>query len=135
MRKISGAALALFLAGCATTSPAPQATPFGAGTYKLIAVENQALPEVISEGPNAGSEVIFGELHLNADRSFRMRLDLRTQVSSLQPLIYTRNQSGTYDSSPMGVTLSWESGTAATGAFFGRTLRVYRDGVEYLFMQ
>jgi hypothetical protein len=135
MRKISGAALALILAGCATTSPAPQATAFGTGTYKLIAVENQALPEVLSEGPQAGSEVIFGELHLNGDRTFRMRLDLRAQVSSLQPLTYTRNQSGTFDSSPMGVTLNWAGGSAATGAFFGRTLRVYRDGVEYLFMQ
>lgn len=134
MRKITGAALALILAGCATTSPAPQATEFGIGTYKLLAVENQALPEVLSEGPQAGSEVIFGELHLNADKTFRMRLDLRTKVSSLQPLTYTRNQTGTFESSPMGVTLNWSSGSAATGAFFGRTLRVYRDGVEYLFI-
>lgn len=135
MRRISGAVLALILAGCATTSPAPQATPFGAGTYKLLAVESRALPETLSEGPQAGSEVISGELQLNADWTFQMRVDLRTQMTSLQPFTYTRNQTGTFVSSPMGVTLNWQSGTAATGAFFGRTLRVYRDGVEYLFMQ
>jgi hypothetical protein len=134
MRKLMSAALILTLAGCAS-APLQQDQPTGAGTYRLLAINSEGMPVVMTEGPQAGSEVIGGELQLNNDNTFTMRIDLRTQVSSLKPLAYSRSYLGKYDTSNIGVTMAWQEGTATSGAFFGHTLRVYRDGVEYLFLK
>ena len=134
MRKLLSAALILTLAGCASAA-LQQDQPTGAGTYKLIAINSEGMPVVLTEGPQAGSEVVSGELLLNDDHTFRMRIDLRTQLSSLKPLEYSRSYNGKYDTSSIGVTMAWQEGTTTSGAFFGHTLRVYRDGMEYLFLK
>jgi hypothetical protein len=134
MRKLMSAALILTLAGCAS-APLQQDQPIAAGTYKLIAINSEGMPVVLTEGPQTGSEVVAGELQLNTDNTFRMRIDLRTQVSSLKPLEYSRSYDGKYDTSSIGVTMAWQEGALTSGAFFGRTLRVYRDGMEYLFLK
>ena len=64
-----------------------------------------------------------------------MRTDLKTMMSSAQPLAYQRKQEGSYTSSQIGVQLKWQAGPETSGAFFGRTLRFYSSGVEYLYMK
>ena len=136
MRKVLLAALVLAIAGCATAPIVSQTIPSERiGTYRLLAVEHQAVPEVLSEGPQAGTEILGGQLILNADGTFLMRIDARAQVSSLEPLPFSRTSSGTYSGSTVGVTLAMKDGTQNDGAYFGKTLSIYRDGIQYLFIK
>lgn len=122
--------LALAVAGCAANSQAgPQFET--TGTYKLIAVDGRAVPEVLS----TGEEVLAGDLVLKRDGSFAMKLDMRVQLSTPEPLTVRRELGGRYTASPIGVQLVWRDNVETSGAFFGRTLRIYRDGIEYLFMK
>jgi hypothetical protein len=131
MRKVLAIAMGLALAGCATTSSQVANTPAAAGEYTLIAVDNQAVPQKISNG----DEVISGLLTLNADGTFEVRTQLRTMMTSAQPLTYSRVAQGLYQTSPIGLQLKWQAGTETSGAFFGRTLRFYHNGVEYLYLK
>jgi hypothetical protein len=135
MRKLMSAALILALAGCSTAALQQNSAKPTPQSYRLIAVNNVAVPEVITEGPQTGMTVVGGELFLNDDRTFQLRLDLLAQVSSLKPLQYSRIYNGKYDTSTIGVTMAWQDGALTSGAFFGHTLRIYRDGVEYLFLK
>ncbi|HEY0671196.1 MAG TPA: hypothetical protein VGD27_02960 [Longimicrobiales bacterium] len=130
MRRVLGAAILVALAGCASNTQVSQVPP-AAGTYNLIAVDGQAVPHVLA----SGEEVISGQLLLKADESFEMRTAMKAQVSSLEPLSFQREQSGVYTTSPIGVQLAWRTGGESIGAFFGRTLRLYYNGVEYLYMK
>lgn len=129
MRKIA-LALGLALVGCATTAEVPY-VPAAAGEYTLIAVDNLAVPQVVA----SGDEIISGKLLLNADGTFEMRTDMKTMMSSAQPFSYQRQARGAYQANAMGVHLNWQAGTETTGAFFGRTLRFYHNGVEYLYLK
>ena len=130
MRKIFAAAVLVALSGCAT-NPQVSNVPAAAGEYKLIAVDGQAVPQVITNG----DEVLAGTLQLKTDGTFEARTDMKTRMSSLQPLAYQRKQEGTYAASTIGVQLTWPNGPESIGAFFGRTLRFYSNGVEYLYMK
>jgi hypothetical protein len=130
MRKLLSAVLVLAVAGCAANSQISQA-PTAAGTWKLIAVDGQAVPQRIA----TGEEVVEGTLLLKPDGTFEMKTAMRAQMSSTQPLSFQRQFSGTYSTSEIGVQLAWRTGTVTSGAFFGRTLRVYYDSVEYLFLK
>ena len=130
MRKLLGAVLVLAVAGCAANSQISQDIP-KAGTYNLIAVDGQAVPQKIA----TGEEVVDGTLVLKADGSFEMKTSLRTQMSSTQPLSFQRQAAGTYTTTEIGVQLAWRNGVETSGAFFGRTLRIYHDGVEYLYLK
>jgi hypothetical protein len=133
MRKIVAAALLMTLAGCAANTQVAQQSPVStaAGEYKLIAVDGQAVPQVIS----TGDEVVSGRLLLHADGSFEMQTAMRTQMSSTQPLAYQRNQLGSFSATSIGVQLKFQSGVESSGAFFGRTLRFYQNNVEYLYLK
>jgi hypothetical protein len=130
MRRILAAAVLIALSGCATNTQVSN-VPAAAGAYKLIAVDGQAVPQVIANG----DEVVAGTLQLKVDGTFDVRTDMRTQMSSTQPLAYQRKQAGSYTSTPIGVQLKWAAGSESSGAFFGRTLRFYSNGVEYLYMK
>lgn len=130
MRRMIAAAMVVALAGCAAKSQVP-GVPAAAGTYTLIAVDGQAVPQKISNG----DEVVSGKLILAPDGTFEVRTDLRTQMTSVQPLAYQRQQLGTYTVSKIGVQLFWQGGRDSSGAFFGKTLRFYNNGVEYLYMK
>ncbi len=135
MRTLTKFSFILLAAGCASLPAVPE-QPAGAGTYKLLAVENMALPEVIDYGPQAGEEIVGGQLILKKDGTFEMRIDARAQLTALEPLPYSRAMTGTYTSSNAGVTLtSARDNTTQVGALIDRTLRVYRGGVEYLFIR
>jgi hypothetical protein len=129
MRKLLGAVLLLAAAGCATNSQIPQdqRTP---GKYTLIAVDGQAVPEKLP----SGEEVLAGTLVLKADGGFEMKTSLRAQMSSTQPFNFQRQYDGTYTATSIGVNMTWRGGAVTSGAFFGHTLRVFHDGVEYLFL-
>ena len=130
MRKLLSAVLVLAAAGCATNSQTSQDNPT-TGTYNLIAVDGQAVPQKIA----TGEEVMAGTLVLKQDGGFEMKTSLRTQMSSTQPFSFQRQYTGTYTSTQIGVQLAWRGGTETSGAFFGRTLRIFHDGVEYLFIK
>jgi hypothetical protein len=130
MRRIFAAAAMVALAGC-TANTQVASTPAAAGTYNLIAVDGQAVPQVIGNG----DEVVAGTLQLHVNGTFEMRTDMKTLMSSAQPLAYQRKQAGSYTSSQIGVQMYWQAGQEASGAFFGRTLRFYSKGVEYLYMK
>jgi hypothetical protein len=130
MRKVLGAMLALALAGCAANSQISQ-TPSSPGTYNLIAVDGQAVPQAIG----SGEEVVAGTLVLNQDRSFEMKLQMRAQMTAKEPLNFQRQFSGTYTTSEIGVQLVWRGGIETSGAFFGKTLRIFNNGTEYLFVK
>jgi hypothetical protein len=130
MRKLLSAALVLTIAGCAAnTQISPDIS--GAGTYKLIAVDGQAVPHKLA----SGHEVVEGKLWLKTDGSFEMKTSLSTQMSATEPFKYQREFGGTWTATQIGVQLAWRSGPETSGAYFGRTLRIYRDGVEYLFVK
>jgi hypothetical protein len=136
MRKLILAALVLAIAGCATAPIVSQTIPSErVGTYRLLAVQHQAVPEILSEGPQAGTEILGGQLVLNNDGTFLMRIDARAKVSSLEPIPFTRSTEGTYASSTVGVTLTSKDGALNDGAYFGTTLSIYRDGIQYLFIK
>lgn len=130
MRKLLGAVLVLAVAGCAANSQIPGERA-AAGTYNLIAVDGQAVPQKIA----SGEEVVDGTLVLNNDGTFEMKTSLRTQMTSTQPFSFQKQFKGTYTASPIGVQMVWRGGIETSGAFFGRTLRVFHDGVEYLFLK
>lgn len=130
MRRMIAAAMVIALAGCAANSQVP-AVPAAGGTYTLIAVDGQAVPQVIA----TGDEVVSGTLVLAVDGTFEVRTDMRTQMTSVKPLAYQRQQVGKYTVSEIGVQLFWQGGKDSSGAFFGRTLRFYNNGVEYLYMK
>lgn len=130
MRKLLSAVLVLAAAGCATNSQISQENA-AFGTYNLIAVDGQAVPQKIA----TGEEVLDGTLLLKQDGSFEMKTSLRAQMTSTQPFSFQRQYSGTYTSTQIGVQLAWRGGTETSGAFFGRTLRIFHDGVEYLFVK
>ena len=68
MRKVLLAAMVMAIAGCATAPIVSQTIPSErVGTYRLLAVEHQAVPEILSEGPQAGTEILSGQLILNSD--------------------------------------------------------------------
>ena len=134
MRKLIGCVLVLAVAGCASGGLNLPAEPFGSGVYRLVAVQGFELPHTLEDVDMIGVEIISGNLRLNADNTFEMRIDGRAQLSALKPLTFTRNYLGQYGSSPMGATLKWQTAVATTGAFSDdNSLRVYRDGVEYVF--
>ena len=56
-------------------------------------------------------------------------------MSSASPLSFQRSQLGSYVTSQIGMQLKWQSGTESSAAFFGRTLRFYHNGVEYLYLK
>jgi hypothetical protein len=122
--------LAVALAGCAANSQISQ-TPSTTGTYNLIAVDGQAVPQPIG----SGEEVVSGILVLNQDGSFEMKLQLRAQLTAREPLNFQRQFSGNYTQSEIGVQMIWRGGIETSGAFFGRTLRIYNSGTEYLFVK
>ncbi len=130
MRKLLGAVLVLAVTGCATNAQISQA-PTAGGTWKLIAVDGQAVPQVIA----SGEEVVEGTLVLRKDGNFELKTAMRAQMSSTQPFSFQRQLNGTYTTTQIGVQLAWRGGTETSGAFFGRTLRIYHDGVEYLFLK
>ena len=134
MRNVIKAALILAVAGCAS-APVQTIPSAQTGSYRLLAVQHQAVPEILTEGPQAGTEIVGGQLILESDGTFQMRIDARSQVSSLEPLAYSRTSKGTYVRSTVGVTLALQDGSTNDGAFFGKTLSVYRDGIQYLFIQ
>lgn len=130
MRKVLGAMLAIAIAGCASNSQISQ-TPTTAGTYNLIAVDGQAVPQAIA----SGEEVVSGTLSLNSDGTFEMKTQVRAQLTSKEPLSFQRQLGGNYSATDIGVQLAWRGGVETSGAFFGRTLRIYHNGTEYLFMK
>lgn len=130
MRKLLSAVLVLAVAGCAANSQISQ-DKAAAGTWKLIAVDGQAVPQKIANG----EEVVDGALFLKQDGSFELKTSLRAQMSSTQPFSFQRQYTGTYSTSQIGVQMTWRGGTQTSGAFFGKTLRLYHDGVEYLFIK
>lgn len=130
MRKLLSAVLVLAVAGCAANSQIP-GEQAAAGTYNLIAVDGQAVPQKIA----SGEEVVSGTLVLNKDGSFEMKTSLRAQMTSTQPFSFQKQFNGTYTASPIGVQMTWRGGIETSGAFFGRTLRVFHDNVEYLFLK
>jgi hypothetical protein len=130
MRRIFAAAVLLALAGCAANSQV-STVPAAAGTYKLIAVDGQAVPHVI----RTGEEVVGGMLLLKTDGTFEVRTDMKAQMTATQPLAFQRQQLGTYTTTEIGVQLKWQLAAETSGAFFGRTLRIYNNGIEYLYMK
>ena len=135
MRNIMRAALVLAIAGCASAPTSQTGDASHLGSYRLFAVENRALPEIIDNGTQAGLEILGGQLVLKADRTFKMRIDAQTQMSTARPIPFSRNIAGTFQSSTVGVTLTLQDGGINDGAFFGKTLSVYRDGVQFLFIR
>lgn len=134
MRKMTGMLLALALAGCATQSAPPQVPDSGPEVYRLIAAENQGLPQQISFGEHADREILRGQLLLNRDGTFHMSLTVRAQMTAAEPLTFERGYSGTYSRNPSGLTLHWLDGTSVPSPYVGKALKVYRGGVEYLFV-
>ena len=130
MRKVIGAMLALAVAGCAANSQISQ-TPNAGGSYNLIAVDGQAVPQAIG----TGEEIVAGTLVLNGDGNFEMKLQMRAQLTAREPLEFQRQFTGTYTASEIGVELTWRGGIATSGAFFGKTLRIFNNGTEYLFLK
>src|SRR5688500_5327054 len=106
MRNVMRAALVLAIAGCASAPTSQPGAPSHLGSYRLFAVENRALPEIIDEGPQAGLEILGGQLVLNEDRTFLMRIDAQAQLSTAKPVPFSRNIAGTFQSSTVGVTLT-----------------------------
>lgn len=130
MRRIFVAAIVLAAQSCAgNTQVMPEQVP--AGTYTLIAVDGQAVPHVLP----TGEEIIAGTLVLKHDGGFEMKTSGRAQLSTPAPVSFQREQQGVYNASPIGVQLAWRTGGESVGAFFGRTLRFYHNGVEYLYLK
>ena len=123
MRKVIGAMLAIALAGCAANSQISQG-PKATGNYNLIAVDGQAVPQALG----TGEEVVSGTLVLNRDGNFEMKLQMRAQLTAREPLSFQRQFTGSYTTSEIGVQLVWRGGIETSGAFFGKTLRIYNNG-------
>ena len=130
MRKVFGVVLALAVAGCAANSGALQ-TPGAPGTYHLLAVDGQAVPQAIT----SAEEVVSGILALSDDGRFEMKLQLRSQMTAREPLNFQRQFTGSYTTSKIGLQLMWRGGIETSGAFYGRTLRIFHGGTEFLFVR
>ena len=132
MRTLLALSLGVSLIGCASSSTiVPNESPSITGVYTLMAVDNQAVPEALPG--HTSTDVLGGRLDLRSDGSFNITIQMRTQLSALEPFTYSRKLAGSYTGSRDGLTLAWQDGKKSTGFFFGKTLRVSRDGVEYLF--
>lgn len=134
MRDFIRFAVILTLAGCAPAATVSKEVA-GPHTYTLLAVDHMAVPEAPVTGPLAGQEIIGGELDLKANGTFEMGIRGRAQMSTLEPLPFSRVTAGTFTASNIGVTLTSTDNVVRDGAFFGKTLRIYVDGIEYLFIQ
>ena len=135
MRKLLAAAMLLTLSGCALPTRTFWQETFGLGLYRLIAVQNNGLPHRIEEGTLTGVEVISGDFVLYDDLTFEMWVECKAQVTALEPLPFTRKYAGTYAKSANEIILTWQNDSSTTALFAGRTLRVVRGDVEYLFVK
>ena len=134
MRKLILAALAVAFVGCNSTERVPQLpTPGRTASYILIAVDNLGLPQAPLSGADQDKEIVAGQLTLNANGSFDFVTTMRTQMSSAKPFTYDRSNKGRYELSPLGIQLVRSSGVIESGAFVGTNLKIFSDGVEYLF--
>ena len=135
MRKVRAAILMLSLSGCALPTKTFWQETFGLGLYRLIAVQNNGLPHRIEEGTLAGVEVMSGDFVFYDDLTFEMWVECKAQVTALEPLPFTRKYAGTYTKSDNEIILTWQNDRSTTAVFAGRTVRVVRGDVEYLFVK
>ena len=137
MRKICGVLFGLaWLAGCATTNTNLPDIKSGSYEYKLLAVQGYGLPHKVTMGDLQDREVVAGQLFLKSDNTFELRTTQRVQMSALEPFVFEREFTGTYETSRIGLQLNWSGGAITSGAFWGpNALRMYLNGIEYIFVK